>query len=127
MLESLFASEHYQLSKKLIDASVLRHQALAGNLANINTPGYKRIDLQTDFSQLLTKASGTGDASRIAQVKPQLRLDETAYSRRPDGNNVSMDSELIMMSRNSLQFEMTSQQVSNSIKNLKYAITGRKT
>ena len=39
MIESLFSSKNYQASKKLLDAATLRHEALATNLANVETPG----------------------------------------------------------------------------------------
>ena len=49
MLEAIYARESYSALKKTLDASVLRHQAIASNLANLETPHYKRIDINPDF------------------------------------------------------------------------------
>ena len=45
MIEALFESKNYQASKKLMDMTVLRQEAIAANLANAQTPGYKRVDV----------------------------------------------------------------------------------
>ena len=49
MIQSLFNQSNYVVTKKLLDATVLRHQAIAGNLANVETPNYKRIDVAPSF------------------------------------------------------------------------------
>ena len=40
MIQTLFNQSNYVVTKKLLDATVLRHQAIAGNLANVETPNY---------------------------------------------------------------------------------------
>ena len=42
ILDNLYSQENYLISKKLLDATHLRHEALANNLANVETPGFKR-------------------------------------------------------------------------------------
>ena len=51
MLEAIYARESYTALKKTLDASVLRHQAIASNLANLETPHYKRIDINPDIER----------------------------------------------------------------------------
>ena len=41
VLDNLYSQENYLLSKKLLDATHLRHEALSNNLANVETPGLK--------------------------------------------------------------------------------------
>jgi flagellar basal-body rod protein FlgB len=124
MIEHLMGSENYELAKKLLDAAELRHEAIAVNLANVETPGFRRIDLSADFEQQLESfASGSGSMS-ISDLTPSLSEDPTARAVRPDGNNVQLDEELLEMNRNSIEYEFLTQYASGSIKRLQTAITG---
>ena len=63
ILDNLYSQENYLISKKLLDATHLRHEALSNNLANVETPGFKRRDLQRIFQlscagQLIAKIFG---------------------------------------------------------------------
>lgn len=122
MIEQLFASPNYQATKQLLDVATMRHEALATNLSNIETPGYKRIDLPKEFAQEFAThlRSGGGTAPT-----PKLVQDATASSRRKDGNTVQLDKELLAMTKNEAEYDMLTEFVSGSIKQLKLAITGR--
>ena len=54
MIDGLFASANYQGVKKMLDATVLRQEAIASNLANIETPNYKRVDVSPAFASELS-------------------------------------------------------------------------
>ncbi len=125
MIEGLFGQENYLLAKTLLDASSIRHQALAGNLANVETPGYRRVDLSVGFEQELAAAVESGDFSAVATLKPALVEDPDAVAVRPDGNNVQLERELLEINRNALHYEFFTQYLSGSIKQLKTAISGR--
>jgi len=45
MIDALFADSYYTAAKKMLDVTALRHEAIASNLANVETPGYKRLDV----------------------------------------------------------------------------------
>lgn len=126
MVDPLFQSDNYQLARKLLDTSVLRQQAIASNIANAETPGYRRMDIASDFSNELRArvASGArGDA--IASLSPRLAEDQHARSVRPDGNSVELENELVEMNKNTVEYEYLTDVVSRNIKQLKLAITGR--
>lgn len=126
MIDQLLARENYDLAKCLLDAAALRHEALATNLANIETPGFKRLDLAPDFArQLENYASSPDPAAALTTLQPKIAEDLTARAMRPDGNNVQLDRELLEMNRNALEYDMLTQFASDSIKRLKSAITGR--
>jgi flagellar basal-body rod protein FlgB len=126
MIDQLLARENYELAKCLLDASALRHEALATNLANIETPGFKRLDLAPDFARQLDNVASSSDpAAALATLQPKIAEDLTARAVRPDGNNVQLDRELLEMNRNALEYDMLTQYASDSIKRLKTAITGR--
>ncbi|MGF1449130.1 MAG: flagellar basal body rod protein FlgB [Opitutales bacterium] len=126
LMETLFGTENYTLAKTLLDAAELRHQALSSNLANAETPGYRRVDLSVDFEKELQQAVRKGGgAEAIAQVRPSIEHDPSAQAMRADGNNVSIENELLQINRNTMEYEYLSRYVSDSIKGLKRAITGR--
>jgi len=43
MIDGLFNQTNYVAAKKMLDATALRHEAIASNLANLETPRYKRV------------------------------------------------------------------------------------
>lgn len=126
MIDPIFHSDNYQLARKLLDAAVLREEAIASNIANSETPGYRRLDIAPDFAQQLKSRMAAGDfAATSSELNPQLAEDLTARSMRPDGNTVEIERELLAMNHNAVQHEFLSELVSGNIKQLKMAITGR--
>lgn len=125
MIDHVLARENYELTKRLLDAAALRHEALATNLANVETPGFKRLDIAPDFARQLESFSETSDVADLAALNPTIAEDLSARAVRPDGNNVQLDRELLEMNRNALEYELLTQFASDSIKRLKTAITGR--
>jgi len=127
MIESVMARETYVLAKKMLDAAALRHELIATNLANAETPGFKRLDLDPNFSRQLDILMQKGDLAEIRDFAIGSSQDATAKSSRPDGNNVELDRELLEMNRNALEYDFLAQYTSDSLKRIKTAITGRVT
>lgn len=125
MIDQILERENYVLAKKLLDVSQARHEAISGNLANAETPGYKRVDIKANFSEELKKLAGSNDVESISKLQTILENDLNSPSVRPDGNNVQLDSELMKMSENAMQYEFLTQYTANSMKRIKTAITGR--
>ena len=126
MIQTLFNQSNYVVTKKLLDATVLRHQAIAGNLANVETPNYKRLDVSPSFQAQLVNAVKAGDSSRIAGVAaPSLTEDPTAVASNRDGNSVNLEQEMLAMNENSLAHALETQLISGSMLKLRMAITGR--
>ena len=125
MLEAIYARESYVALKKTLDAAVLRHQAIASNLANLETPNYKRIDISPDFEARLQKAVGSGDVSNIFRVRPQIEVDRTAVPDALNGNTVKMEDELLHLQRNTLTHTFALQVLGRSLNKIKSAITGK--
>lgn len=123
MIEALFSNNNYVASKMMLDATQLRHEALASNIANVETPGYKRVDLPKDFSKDFAAHFRAGQTQQSSA--PTLAEDSSASSQRLDGNNVELDKELLAMSSNSVQYDALADFVSGSLKQLRMAITGR--
>ena len=126
MIDPIFQTDNYQLARKLLDAAVLRQEAVAMNIANAETPGFRRVDVAPDFAVQLKARVAAGDFAKTAgSLRPQLAEDQNARSVRPDGNTVEIERELMTMNRNAVEYEFLTEIVSNNIKQLKLAITGR--
>ena len=125
MISALFAQPNYAGVKKLLDATVLRHEAIASNLANVETPNYKRVDLQPNFSTELQRAIAGRSAEQIAAVEPQISVDGSATIAKPDGNTVQLESELTALNQNAVAHALETQLVTGHLLKLRLAITGR--
>jgi flagellar basal-body rod protein FlgB len=126
MTDPIFNSSSMQLAQKFLDAAALRQNAIASNLANLETPGYRRVDVSTTFESQL-KASieaGTLDPAAASAITPSIEQDQLARSIRPDGNNVDVDKELLAMDKNTTNYNFLSDVVTHNIKQLKLAISG---
>jgi flagellar basal-body rod protein FlgB len=125
MIDALFSQPNYVAAKKMLDATVLRHEALASNLANVENPGYKRIDVAPSFSAELQQAVAAGNSDQIAGTQPRLSVDSTAIASNCDGNSVELETELAEMNKNFLAHAMETQLVTANLLKLRLAITGR--
>ena len=83
-----------------IRGSGLRQTALAQNLANANTPGYQRKDV--DFESALQSA--LADGQNLDQLQFGVQTDASA-PMQPDGNSVDVDSESAKLAENGLDYE----------------------
>ncbi len=103
------------------DASYVRQTILAQNIANVDTPFYKRSEVE--FSEVLkrellntNKRDVTGavravDKSRLA---PKVFEDMSNYSYRIDRNNVDVDTENVEIASEQLRYQAITTMVSNS-------------
>ena len=124
MIDALFQGDNYQLARQLLDAAVLRHDAIASNIANSETPGYKRVDLAPDFTTQLAAAMERGDAGNRTPA-PRLVEDPTATASRPDGNNVQIEKELMYLARNNTEHNFLAQVITQDLRCLRVAISGK--
>jgi len=126
MIDPMFQTNNYQLARKLLDVSVLRHEAIATNIANAETPGFRRMDIAPDFATQLKARVAAGDfAATSDTLQPRLAEDQTARAVRPDGNSVEIEHELVAMDRNAVEYDYLTDVVTYNLKQLKMAITGK--
>lgn len=123
MIEKLFSTPSYDASKLLMDVSVMRQEIFASNLANLETPGYKRIQVNGDFTKVFNEALKAGNVAKVGM--PSVVQDIVSPAQRKDGNNVVLQDELIAMGKNSSEYDALVDFVSGSMRTLKMAITGR--
>jgi flagellar basal-body rod protein FlgB len=84
-----------------IKGAGIRHQALAANLANANTPGYQRVDV--DFHGTLAAAIDDRDALHSVSFTPAR--DASAGAVRADGGTVDVDAESAKLAANALEHQ----------------------
>lgn len=91
-----------------------RQQLVVANMANVDTPGYRTRDL--DFQSAMQEAMNDGPPLESASVEvPNL-------PERPDGNNVNIDRESMMLSELQLQYQMGVQLIKEQFHELLSAI-----
>ncbi len=125
MIDALFNNTNYVAAKKLLDATMLRHEAIASNLANLETPGYKRVEIAPTFQAELKEALAAGDSSQISSIQPKLQVDPSAVAQSRDGNTVSLEAEMAHLQQNTLSHALETQLISWQLVRLRTAILGR--
>ncbi len=107
--------------QRAMSGSLLRQQVLANNLANANTPGFKRSDV--DFHSALD-AVMNGPAATPAAVQAtgfSVQTDSSS-TMRADGNNVDVDAEMSSLSENTLDYQSLTSVLTSRIKILETVI-----
>jgi flagellar basal-body rod protein FlgB len=100
----LFDTTQIALERAISGASQ-RNEALAANLANANTPGYQRVDV--DFHSALASAMSSRDASAQRNALDSMtftpQADLSAGATRADGSTVDVEAESAKLSANALE------------------------
>lgn len=104
--------DYVNVLDKASDAAWTRNEIIANNIANVDTPGYKRQDL--NFEDELERALGhnrykTMD-EKVANLKnkhleARVVNDYSGFSYRTDKNNVDIDTENVMLAANQLKYQ----------------------
>jgi flagellar basal-body rod protein FlgB len=83
-----------------IRAENLRQRAISNNIANLETPGYRRIDVK--FEELLARCLKSGDATDLGKIMPQFyRPEQTPV--KSNGNDVNYEAEVGQMIKNTIR------------------------
>lgn len=112
-----------ELLTRLLDAAVLRQNVVAQNVANVNTPGYRIMEVS--FEDTLRDAmSGTDWRDRLPDVQPEVTVSERAMERA-DGNSVDIDLEMARLQKNGIYFQVYTQMMANELAQFRSAISGQ--
>lgn len=126
--------ESYTLAllQRAMDGTWQRQKAIANNLANQETPGYKAVrvsfeeSLQKEVDKIKESAASPreikGRIGDVLQSEINVRKDYTT-SERLDGNNVNADVENIEMARVQIQYEYLTRSMSDMFARMRYAIS----
>lgn len=104
--------------ERFIEATTDQAQVITANLANVDTPGYKTKDVR--FHEVLMSADEGTDSVQLSPVVSRV----SGLLERPDGNNVDLDRESLLLARTQLQYQMGTQLVKARFHQLLSAING---
>lgn len=112
--------------EKALDASWLRNDIISQNIANVDTPGYKRKTVQ--FEEFLNNEMKTGrisqGGSKLAGSGIVVSEDPSESSYRFDGNNVDIENEMALLAANSVRYNTLIQKMNGDFQKLKNVIRG---
>lgn len=130
MLKNSFGN--VDLFKKVLDASWLKNTTISDNIANVNTPGYKRKVVE--FDSLLKNYLVQGSNRMATTDEKHFRIHNQSNSLEPtintvedtsfrkDQNNVNVDVEMTEFSKNLIKYNAMTQQVTGELKRIRMAI-----
>jgi flagellar basal-body rod protein FlgB len=95
-----------------------REQTIADNMANVDTPGYQTKDV--NFQQALAAAD---EGMQSPAFSPRI-VAVRGLMQRPDGNNVDVDRESLLLAQSQLQFQIGSSLVKDRFHQVMSAING---
>lgn len=100
---SLMNTPQIALAEKFLDLATARQSLLVSNIANVDTPGYRTqdMDFHAEMARALSEDPGT-------QTSPMVR-DVPGLLSRPDGNNVSVDREGLLLAELQLKYQAATQ------------------
>jgi flagellar basal-body rod protein FlgB len=110
--------------RRQMTIAVARQVASAGNLANVDTPGYKakEVTFADTLRGKLTPANSTFGAKGSTSVDPVIGLKDADGPERRDGNTVQLDRELLTMSRAAGDFAAAQTALAAKFRLVRYAI-----
>lgn len=103
------------LLNRVLDGCALRHQALASNIANINTPGYERRDVE--FMDQLKSAINANGTAGLSDFSPTVKTEKTNGSLR-------LEDEFAALSENQLLYVASADILSRKYDGIRRAIKG---
>lgn len=128
-LSNTNAFDYINVLGKAADASWLRNEAIGNNIANVDTPGYKRedVDFQSVLKHELRSSKYTSMDAKVAGIKTShlkvtAHRDYTGYSYRLDGNNVDIDTENAELASNQLWYNGLINSIKQEFTNLQTAM-----
>ncbi|TCO79956.1 flagellar basal body rod protein FlgB [Marinisporobacter balticus] len=125
--------KNMNILEKSMNASWLRNDATSNNIANVNTPKFKRnvVKFESVLAESLSDTSIGGKVTHekhipignvnIDQIEPMVTKDFTTKYRK-DGNNVNIDVEMANMAKNTIRFYTLKEAISSNLQKLKLAV-----
>lgn len=137
MLSNIFGGS-FDVARQALNGLSRRQEAIAGNVANVDTPGYHRRDVVFEDA-LKEMITGTGGAVRLQATEPGHMALSAAHggsaggestrqrdvvSERNDANDVSIDEEMLLLVETQLRYQALSQTTGTRLNTLRSIIRG---
>lgn len=124
------AFNYINVLNKAANASWKRNELISNNIANVDTPGYKRKDIQFQpYLQSALLGDGSLD-SRVADVDlgnldATIYTDNASFSYRLDGNNVDIDTESAMLAENQIYYQSLLESMTQEFSRIRTVLAAR--
>ncbi|NLV37444.1 MAG: flagellar basal body rod protein FlgB [Clostridiaceae bacterium] len=134
MFEKL--TSHLRLREKTLDATWARNEVIAQNIANVDTPGYKKssVTFEEHLDSAMDSRGFRGNTTDdrhipigktdVEKVNIRVTRDYKNLSTRLDENNVDVETEMASLAKNNIRYNTLIQSVSNSYQTIKSVING---
>jgi flagellar basal-body rod protein FlgB len=92
---------------RFLDVDVARYRLITNNLANIETPGYRTrdLDFQAELRRAALPEAGAEGGTAYASFAP-VALPVRGLLERPDGNNVSLERESLLLAETQMRYNL---------------------
>jgi len=133
MSDSFFYDPALDIAKRALDGLAMRQELIGRNIANVDTPGYKAVDV--DFEDALEHAQN--HLSTLDVARTDAKHIDTSESRTPfrvsfreggnaraDGNTVEIEQELTQMTETGIRYQTVAQLISDKLILLKSIASG---
>ena len=135
MLEQIMNSPNFNYLGRGLAAANLRQEVISNNIANVNTPNFKKSDVV--FESLLAKELGMDDGKALPLVRTHDRhlpvtptggaqatiAEDDTTTMRVDNNNVDIDIEMASLAKNQLYYNAMATQLGGYVSKLRNVIT----
>ena len=139
MLQQIMNSPTMDYMQRGLAAANLRQEVISDNIANVNTPKFKRSDVV--FESLLAKELGLDDdrkklkmvrthdrhlpkAPSDSRAVASIQLDDST-TMRVDDNNVDIDAEMASLAKNQIYYNAMAKKIGGYIQGVKTVITSK--
>lgn len=119
------AFDYINVLDKAADASWLRNDAIANNIANVDTPNYKRqdVDFESVLKRELRHSKYVSMDDKVGHLSTDrlsvgTHTDASGFSYRLDGNNVDIDTENTELAENQLKYNGLMNSITHEFRNL---------
>lgn len=130
-----FDSITMTILQKQLDASAMNQKVIANNIANVNTPGFKKSTVsfqdqlkaamgQTVVSMARSNSRHFGPPATVSEVKPTVSQ-VTGTTMGYNHNNVDIEQEMVNLAANSLTYQTVTRALGDRYTLLNYVIKGR--
>lgn len=124
------AYNYVNVLNKAADASWMRNEVISNNISNVDTPGFKRKDVQFETQLMAAMTRGGSMDERVNSVNLDslnsiLYTDQSSLSYRLDGNNVDIDTESAYLAENQIRYYALLDSINQEFSRLKTVINSR--
>lgn len=126
--------QHLSVLSQALNLRTQRHQVLASNIANADTPQFKArdFDFQAAMQQAMSGRSGVGEVNLATTSAghiqgsgssgPAILKFRTETQSAVDGNTVDMDVERSQIAENAMQYQILTQLISDKFRGVRSAL-----